>query len=91
MDEVIEQAKKVKQELNSLPITKEFLQLKELYENDEELKRMRKDIAYLSSQGKKEEADNLRNIYNSHPLVNNYLLAKEEMKSLLMAIQNILE
>ena len=48
----IEQAKVVRKKLNEHEVTKEYLRLKNLFENDEELKRMRKEIARLASWAK---------------------------------------
>ena len=81
---------KLKKELDNSSLIKEYLQLKEIYENDEELKKMRKDIARLTSEGKNKEHDALIDIYNSHPIVVNYQQAREEVISLLNEIKNIL-
>ena len=91
MSEVIEQTKRVGEKLISTETYKEYNHLKTLYENDEELKRMRKEIARLEAEGKKEEANNLRNLYNAHPLVNNYYAAKDEFEQLLKAITNLIQ
>lgn len=91
MDEVIVKAKELKEEIDNLPEMKEYLKLKELMEKDEELKRLRKEIARLEKEGKKEEKNNLLNIYNNHPLVNNYYLAKEEVKQILSSISQIIQ
>lgn len=91
MDEVIELSKKLKSEIDNLPEMKEYLKLKKLIENDDELAKMRLDIARLANEKKYEERDNLLQIYNSHPLVNNFYLAEEEIKSLLQSIKNIIE
>ena len=91
MDEIIKKAKELKEDINNLPEMKEYLRLKELLEKDEELKQMRLDIARLKLENKEEERKNLINIYNSHPLVNNFYLAQEEIKSILGSIKNILE
>ena len=91
MDEVIELAKELKEGINDLPEIKEYLRLKELLENDAELAKMRKDIARLANEGKIEERDNLLKVYNSHPLVNNFYLAKEEIKGILETIKNIIQ
>ena len=91
MDEVIEASKKLKESLLELPEIKEYLKLKDLYEKDESLKQMRRDIARLKNEGKEEERNNLLNIYNNHPLVNNYNLAKEEVKEILQTIRDIIQ
>ena len=91
MSDVIELAKELKQEIDNLPEMKEYLRLKNLLENDKELASMRREIARLQNEGKTKEKENLLAIYNSHPLVNNYYLAKEEIKSILTTISQIIK
>ena len=91
MDKVVETAKKLKESLLELPEFKEYLNLKDLYEKDESLKQMRLDIARLKKEGKDEERNNLIAIYNNHPLVNNYNIAKEEVKEILQTIKNMIQ
>ena len=90
MDKIIEEAKSLRSDVDSLPEIQEYYRLKELMEKDEELSRLRKEIARLASEGKTEERKNLLAIYNSHPLVNNYNIAMEEAKSILRAIKDII-
>lgn len=91
MDKIIEEAKSLREDIDSLPEIKEYYCLKELYENDQTLKQMRRDIARLKNEGKEEERNNLLQIYNSHPLVNNYEIAKEEAERILLVIKNIIQ
>ena len=91
MDKIIEEAKSLREDIDSLPEIKEYYRLKELYENDQTLKEMRRDIARLKSEGKEEERNNLLQIYYSHPLVNNYEMAKEEAEHILLVIKNIIQ
>lgn len=91
MDKIIEEAKSLRDDIDSLPEIKEYYRLKELYENDQTLKQMRRDIARLKNEGKEEERNNLLQIYNSHPLVNNYEMAKEEAERILLVIKNIIQ
>ena len=90
MDKIIEEAKSLRNDIDSLPEIQEYYRLKELMEKDEELSRLRKEIARLANEGKVEERKNLLAIYNSHPLVNNYNIAMEEAKSILRAIKDII-
>ena len=90
-DPIIDKAKEVRSSLEELEEVKEYLKLKTLLENDESLRKMRLDIARLKAENKIEERDNLLNIYNSHPLVNNFYIAKEEVKAILKNIQTMLE
>lgn len=91
MDEIILRAKELRKDIDNLPEIKEYYRLKILYENDEELRKMRKEIARLCSLHKEEEKKNLLNIYNNYPLVNNYEATKEEAQKILLAIKNIIE
>ena len=90
MNKTNEALLELSEELYKLPEIKEFLQLKEAIEKDEELKAMRLEIARLTNEGKKQEHDNLLNVYNSHPLVVNYLIARDEAAALLTQIKDIL-
>lgn len=90
MDKIIEEAKSLRKDIDSLPEIKEYYRLRNLMENDKELSRLRIEIARLTNEGKLEERKNLLEIYNSHPLVNNYSIAMEEAKSILRTIKDII-
>ena len=90
MDKIIEEAKSLRNDIDSLPEIKEYYRLRNLMENDKELSRLRIEIARLTNEGKLEERKNLLEIYNSHPLVNNYSIAMEEAKSILRTIKDII-
>ena len=91
MDKLLEEVKSLREDIDHLPEVQEYYRLKTIYENDEELKRMRLEIARLKSLNKEEEKNNLLKIYNSHPLVVNYEAAKEEVESLLRQIKDIIQ
>ena len=80
----------LKAELDNSPVIQEYLSLKEVLEKDEELKKMRDEIARLTSENKLEERDALLAIYNSHPIVSNYEQARQEVINLLNQIKDIL-
>ncbi len=90
MDKIIEEAKSLRNDVDSLPEIQEYYRLKTLMENDEELRRLRTEIARLAKEGKTEERKNLLAVYNANPLVNNYNIAMEEAKSILRAIKDII-
>lgn len=90
MDKVIQKAEELKALINELPEAKEYLTLKALMEANEELATMRRNIARLESENKQEEKANLLAIYNAHPLVNNYEIAKQDFKNLLQEIADII-
>ena len=91
MDKIVQEAKSLREEIDSLPSVKEYYRLKSLYEADEELAEMRKEIARLKKEGKEEERKNLLAVYQNHPLVNNYEAAKQEVESLLLVIKNLIQ
>lgn len=80
----------LKDELDNLPLIQEYKSLKEVVESDEELKRMRQEIARLTNEEKYEERDALLVIYNAHPIINNFNQIKEEVKELLRQIKDII-
>ena len=90
MDKLESALENLKIELDKSEIVQEYLRLKQIVENDENLKAMRSDIARLASEGKTAEHDALLEIYNSHPVVVNYQQTKEEITSLLREIKDIL-
>ena len=90
MDKILEEAKSLRKDIDSLPEIQEYYRLKTLMENDEELRRLRTEIARLAKEGKVEEKKNLLAIYNANPLVNNYNVAMEEAKSILRAVKDII-
>ena len=91
MDKVIELAKELRSQIDEMSEIKEYYRVKELFEKDEELENMRREIARLKNEGKEEERKNLLKIYNSHPLVINYNASKEEAMSILRTIQEIIQ
>lgn len=90
MDKVLEEVKNLREEINNLPEVKEYLILKNLIESNEELKNMRQELTRLEYEGKLEEKKNLQEIYDSNPLVINFNLAKDEVKSILETVKDIL-
>ena len=55
---------------------------KELLENNKDVLELKHIIANLKAQGKYEEAKNLEEIYNKHPLVNNFEVSKDNLYEL---------
>ena len=91
MDKVIEAATKLSTAIEELPEVQEYLRLKSLLEQNEELKEMRTNIARLTNEGKLEERDNLIKIYNSNPLVSNFEISRKEVEQILLQVKNILD
>lgn len=91
MDKVLEKAKELRALLDETPEMKEYLKNKKLLENDKDVYELKQNVANLKAQGKLTEAKNLEDIYNNHPLVNNYEASKEALYELLKTIQNIIQ
>lgn len=91
MDEVIKKANELRAAIDDTPEMKEYLKNKELLENNEDVIALKHNIANLKAQGKLKEASNLQEIYDSHPLVNNYEASKEALYQLLKTIENIIK
>ena len=91
MDKIIEKAKELKALIDETPEMKEYLRNKELLENDKDVYELKQNIANLKAQGKMLEAKNLEELYNRHPLVNNFEVSKEALYELLKTIQTIIQ
>ena len=91
MDKVLEKAKELKALINETPEMKEYLKNKELLENNKGVYELKQNIANLKARGKLTEAKNLEEIYNNHPLVNNFEASKEALYELLKTIESIIK
>lgn len=91
MDKVIEKAKELKALIDETPEMKEFLKNKEQYENSEDVIELKHNIANLRAQGKIQEANNLKSLYDNHPIVVNYQASQEALYELLKTIQTIIK
>lgn len=91
MDKVLEKAKELRALIDETPEMKEYLKNKELLENNKDVYELKQNIANLKAQGKLAEAKNLEDIYNTHPLVNNFEASKVALYELLKTIQNIIQ
>ena len=88
MDKVIETANKLKDELYNLEEFKEYFKYKDLYECDQNLQKLKKEIA---SSKDKEIHDNLVNEFNNNPIVVNYNYYKEEISNILRTVKNLID
>lgn len=90
MDKIIQKAKEIRNLIEEIPEVQEYLKLKKIIENDEELKDIRKKIVELKSKDLLEEAKNLQEIHDTHPLVHNFYLLKEELRNILQMVKDII-
>ena len=91
MDKVIEKAKELKAALDETPEMKEYLKYKNLYENSEDVVELKHNIANLRAKGKVNEANNLQDLYDNHPIVVNYQASKEALMELLKTVQSLIK
>ena len=91
MDKVIEKAKELKALIDETPEMKEFLKNKEQFENSEDVIELKHNIANMRAQGKIQEANNLKELYDNHPIVVNYEASKEALYALLKTVQSIIK
>jgi len=91
MDKVLEKAKELRASIEETGEYKEYIKNKELLENNEDVIALKHNIANLKAQGKNTEAKNLEEIYNNHPLVNNYEASKDSLYQLLKTIESIIK
>ena len=91
MDKVLEKAKELRLAIEQTPEYIEYMKNKELLENNKDVLELKQNIANLKAQGKYEEAKNLEEIYNKHPLVSNFEVSKDNLYELLKTIQNIIQ
>ena len=90
MDKIIEKANELSSLLKEEPLIKEYLHVKDLYENSKELEYMRQEIAHESNQKDKSRYKELKDKYDNHPLVSNYNSLKEEVITLLKELNEII-
>ena len=91
MDKVIEKAKELKALIDETPEMEEFIKNKEQYESSEDVIELKHNIANLRAQGKIKEANNLKALYDNHPIVVNYEASKDALYELLKTIQSIIK
>ena len=87
MNKIIEEAINLKAALLGEPLIQEYLRVKNIFENNKELKLKRDDIALAKSNNSADYLT-LKKEYENHPLVVNYYTLKEEVYYLLKEIEN---
>ena len=91
MDKVLEKAKELRLAIEETSEFKEYIKNKELLEKSEDVIELKHNIANLRAKGKLAEAKNLEELYNNHPIVNNYESSKEALYQLLKTIESIIK
>ena len=91
MDKVLKKAQELRLAIEKTPEYIEYMKNKNLLENNKDVIELKENIANLKAKGKLKEAKNLEDLYNAHPLVNNYEASKEALYQLLNTIQGIIK
>lgn len=91
MDNGIELAKEISEKITELPEAKEYLRLKKIIDEDEEINKLQKEIVSLRSEGKNEEATELTSKLNSLPIIVNFGAVRAQLADTLKVISNILK
>lgn len=89
--DILNKASLLREEIEKEEIVKEYLRVKKIFEDNEELKKIREEIAKLYAQNKIKEHKALKEQYENIPLVQNYYSLKEEVISLFNQIKEILD
>lgn len=89
MNDAIELAKELKEEILKEPLIVEYFRIKRLVESNEEINALKRDIALAKAHHEDEFHKELLVKYNSHPLVVNYNTLKEEVNEYLSEISKI--
>jgi len=89
MNDAIELAKELKEEILKDPLIVEYFRIKRLVESNEEINALKRDIALAKAHHEDEFHKELLAKYNSHPLVVNYNTLKEEVNEYLSEISKI--
>ena len=90
MDKIEKATLELKEYLLTLPEVKEYLSLKKAYEEDANIKELKKQIVRAKNENRMDDYKSLKKEFDNNPLVNNYLSAKEEVNQILSEISKIL-
>ena len=91
MDKGIELATEISEKIAELPEVKEYLRLKKIIDEDEEIKNLQKEIVSLQHKGEKAKADEFLKKMNAMPIVINFEQIRGQLADTLKVISNILE
>ena len=94
-NDIKESLNKVKKDLLNEPIVKEYVRLKELILESDELSKLKKRISFLQkchvSEEEKDEYYKLLNEYNNNPLIIQFKSVSDDVCNLLEEIKKELE
>ena len=91
MDNLLNLAKEIQEKILDLPEAKEYLRLKKIIDEDEEIRSLQKEIVSLQKNGEKAKADELLKKLNAMPIVINFEEIRGQLADTLKVISNILK
>ena len=90
MDEIIKKSQVLRGELEKLPLFQEYKRVKNIYENNEEIKELKTLIVRAKNENRLDEHEALLEKLHNHPLYINYMELDNEVKSYLKEISDYL-
>lgn len=90
MSKIIDDAKTLKKELDNTPLIQEYMQIRDIFQKNEEILQLKKEIVRAKNENRIEDHKRLKKEYDNHPLVMNYLSLQEEVRALLKQICDII-
>lgn len=91
MNEILELSKELKEELDNLPLFKEYKRVEALYLSNNDIIELKKQIVRAKNENRLDDHEKLLKEYNSHPLVENYFSLKEEVMEYLKEVSKVIQ
>lgn len=90
MDKIIEKSWELRRNLDEIELFKEYKRVKNVVEESEEIKILKRDIVRAKNEGRLLDHKELMDKYNNHPLILNLKELEEEVADYLKEISNLL-
>lgn len=90
MDKIIELTTNLKKELDQLPLFIDYKKAKSSYDDNEEIKELKKQIVRAKNENRLDDQKALLNELHSHPLYVNYMELESEVRDYLQEVSKIL-
>lgn len=89
MNKSIELAVELKKEIENDPLIKEYRRIKDLVDSDQDIAKLKKEIALAKTSNNNSLHKELLKKYHEHPLISNLEVLKEEVNDYLSEISKI--
>lgn len=90
MSELISLSKELREELDKLPLFKEYHRVRSLFEASKEIKDLKRDIVRAKNENRMDDYNLLKEKYDNHPLIQNYLSLQKEVEEYLKEVSDII-